>query len=251
MRTWWIIYLKELRSFFLSPLAFIVIALFTFLNGWLFITMISAMRLKTMSYSLVYNLFTSGFFWMGFFFLIPLITMRLFAEEKKMGTFEGLMTAPVRTVEVLLGKYFAAITGYLAMLVPLFLFFPVFKVITQQEAAFHAGALWGSALALGLIGLFNIAIGTLASALTSNQLIAAMLTFVVAMLHYFFGFFSSFVSLPNSKWAAGLNYFSTVQHIQVMSEGLIDSRPFVYYLTFSALLLAVTYHVIESRKWRI
>ena len=123
MRTWLIIFLKELRYFFLSPLAFIVMALFTFLNGWLFATMVKAMSLKTMPYSLVYNLFTSSWFWMGAFILFPLITMRLFAEEKKMGTFEGLMTAPVRTSEVLLAKYFAALTVYLAIVgtvVPVF-----------------------------------------------------------------------------------------------------------------------------------
>ncbi len=251
MRTWWIIYLKELRSFFLSPLAFIVMALFTFLNGWLFIGVVSAMREKAMPYSLVYQLFGSGWFWMGFFILFPLITMRLFAEEKKMGTFEGLMTAPVRTIEVLLGKYSAAVTVYLAMIVPLLLFFPIFKMITEQEGAYNAGALWGSIIGLILIGAFNTAIGTLASAMTSNQLIAAMLTFVGVMLHYFFGFFSSLTTVADSRWNALLNYFSTPVHMRYLSEGLIDSRPIVYYLSFSLFLLAITYHLIESRKWTV
>ena len=251
MRRWLIIYLKELRSFFQSPLAFIVMALFTFLNGWLFIGVVNAMRIKAMPYSLVHNLFNSGWFWMGFLILFPLITMRLFAEEKKMGTFEGLMTAPVRTLEVLLGKYLSAFTVYLTMLIPLFLFFSVFKMITEQESAYHGGAIWGSALALIVIGAFNIAIGTLASALTSNQLIAAMLTFVGVMLHYFFGFIGSFAGLPDSRWASTLGYFSTVEHMRVMSDGLIDTRPILYYTSFSILILAIAYHVVESRKWRI
>ena len=251
MRTWLVIYLKELRSFFFSPLAFIVAGMFAFLNGWLFVAMVKLMRLKTLNHSLVYNLFTSGWFWMGFFILFPLITMRLFSEEKKMGTFEGLMTAPVRTAEVLLGKYFAAFTVYLAMMAPLFFFFPVFKLITRQESAFHNGAIWGAMLALLLVGAFYVAIGTLASALTSNQLIAAMLTFVGGMLHYFFGFLGGFASLPNSQWASAMDYFSTIQHIQRMSDGLIDSRVFVYYLSFSLLLLVITYHIIESRRWKI
>ncbi|MDF1815820.1 MAG: ABC transporter permease [Verrucomicrobiales bacterium] len=251
MRTTAIIYMKELRSFFLSPFAFVVMALFTFINGWLFISTVNAMRVTTIPYSLVYNVFSSGWFWMGFLFIFPVITMRLFAEEKKTGTFEGLMTAPVRTGEVLIGKYGAAVTVYLAMLAPLLLFFPVFKMVTGQEDAFHSGAQWGSALILILVGIFNIAIGTLASAVTANQLIAAMLTFVGVMLHYFFGFFVGFATLPDSKWAAGMDYVSTVQHVQLLTQGLIDSRPFVYYLTFSALILSVTWHVIESRKWRI
>lgn len=251
MRAWWIIYLRELRSYFLSPFAFIILSLFSFLNGWLFITLVGAMRLQAMPSSLVYNLFTSGWFWMGFLIPFPLITMRLFAEEKKMGTFEGLMTAPVRALEVLLGKYAAALTVYLAMLVPLFLFFHIFQAVTLQDGAFGKGALAGSALALVLTGSFNLAIGTLASALTSNQLIAAMMTFVGIMLHYFFGFFTAFTALPDSRWNAALSYVSTVEHVQTMSEGLIDSRPVVYYVSFTVLLLAVTHLVIESRKWRI
>ncbi len=251
MRRAAIIFLKELRSYFYSPLALVVMALFTFLNGWLFAGVVNAMRLKTMATSLPANLFSSGWFWMGLFVLFPLITMRLFAEEKKMGTFEGLMTAPVRTWEVLAGKYAAALVVYLAMLVPVFLFFPVFDTITGQGGAFHPGALWGSACALVLIGAFNTAIGTLASAATSNQLIAAMLTFVGVMLHYFFGFLGASTTLADSQWTAALSYFSSIDHVQVMSEGLIDSRPFVYYLSFTALILAATHHLLESRKWSI
>lgn len=251
MRVISIIYMKELRSFFLSPFAFIVMALFAFINAWLFVSTVNAMRVATLPYSLVYSVFASGWFWMGFLFIFPVITMRLFAEEKKTGTFEGLMTAPVRTSEVLIGKYSAAVTVYLAMLVPLFLFFPIFKMVTEQEGAFNNGSLWGSMIALVLVGFFNLAIGTLASAITANQLIAAMLTFVGVMLHYFFGFFMGFTTLPNSKWAAGMSYLSTVEHMQLLSQGLIDSRPFIYYLSFSVFILAITYHIIESRKWRI
>ena len=251
MRTAAIIYMKELRSFFLSPFAFIVMALFTFINGWLFISTVNAMRVTTMPYSLVYNLFSSGWFWMGFLFIFPVITMRLFAEEKKTGTFEGLMTAPVRAGEVLAGKFGAAVTVYLAMIIPLFLFFPVFKMVTEQGGAYHGGALWGSALCLILVGIFNVALGTLASAVTANQLIAAMLTFAGVMLHYFFGFFVGFATLPDSKWSEGMLYLSTVQHVQLLCQGLIDSRPFIYYGSLTILLLAVTWHVIESRKWRI
>lgn len=226
-------------------------ALFTFLNGCIFISVVNAMRSSAFSYSLVHNFFTAPWFWIAVFFLFPLITMRLFAEEKKMGTYEGLMTAPVRTVEVLLAKYAAAFTVYLAMLVPLFLFFPVFKIVTGQEEAFHNGAVWSSGWFFVLIGAFNTAIGTLASSITANQLIAAMVTFVGVVLHYFIGFIGKFMDLPNSGWQSLLSYFSSIDHAQLMSQGLIDSRPFVYYLTFSALLLAVTWHILESRKWRL
>tara|TARA_R110000850_G_scaffold64695_7_gene145062 strand:+ start:1802 stop:2557 length:756 start_codon:yes stop_codon:yes gene_type:complete len=250
MRAFLIIFHKELRSFFLSPLAWVVMALFTFLNGWLFASMVNAMTMRVSSRSLVYNLFSSGWFWMGFFILFPLITMRLFAEERKMGTIEGLLTAPVRTSEVLLGKYLATVVVYLITVLPVFLFFPIFQVVTGEEAAYHPGALWGSAIGLLLVGLFNVAIGTLASALTSNQLIAAMLTFVFVMLHYFLGFLHNFGVVPGSSWTSGLTYFSTTEHMHSLTEGLIDSGPFVYYISFSVVILSVTHHVLESRKWR-
>jgi ABC-2 type transport system permease protein len=250
MRPFSILFQKELRSFFLSPMAWVVMALFTFLNGWLFVSMVRAMQMQASPRSLIHNLFSSGWFWMGYLILFPLITMRLFAEERKMGTIEGLLTAPVRTSEVVLAKYAAAVAAYLVLIIPVFLFFPLFGLITGEVAAFQGGAVIGSALGLFLLGGFHVAIGTLASSLTSNPLIAAMLTFVFVMLHYFLGFLQNFGLVPGSVWAEAMAYFSTQEHMNVLTAGLVDSRPVVYYLSFSAVLLSLTHHVLESRKWR-
>ncbi|MGY8641856.1 MAG: ABC transporter permease [Verrucomicrobiales bacterium] len=250
MRAFTIIFWKELRSFFLSPLAYVVMALFTMLSGFLFVNMVKAMTANVNPQSLVFNLFSSGWFWMGFFILFPLITMRLFAEERKMGTLEGLFTAPVRTSEVVLAKFASTAVAYLVLILPMFLFFPIFKSLTGETAAFNDGALWGSFLGLLLVGILNIAIGVFASSLTQNQLIAAMLTFVGVMLHYMFGYLHHMSALPQSEFTAGLTYFSTVEHMQTLSDGLIDTRPMIYYLSFSAMLLALTHHVLEYRKWQ-
>ncbi len=250
MRAFFILLRKELRSSFLSPLAFVLMALFVFLNGWLFTSLVQAMRATVSSRSLIYNLFDSGWFWMGYFILFPLITMRLFAEEKKLGTLEGLFTAPVRTAEVVLAKYFATVILYVVLLLPIFGFFALFERVTGAGAAFHPGAFWGSALVLLLIGLFNIAIGVFASAVTSNQLIAAMITFVGVMLHYFLGFLHQFLTTPGSMWTSTLTYFSSIEHMHAFADGLIDTRPIVYYVSLAALLLALTHHVLEYRKWR-
>ncbi len=250
MRAFSILFTKELRSFFQSPMAYVVMALVILLNGWWFSSLVSVMRLRISPHSLVYNLFDSGWFWMGFIIIFPIITMRLFAEEKKMGTLEGLLTAPVRTSEVVLAKYFAAVVSYAVIVMPVFLFFPIFDKVTGEHAAFHSGALWGSALGLMLIGMFNIAIGTLASSLTANQLIAAMVTFVFSLLHYFLGNLQNFGMISDSKWSDGLAYVSMTGHIRLFSEGLIGTRPIVYYVTFSILLLSLTHQVLESRKWR-
>lgn len=251
MRVFWVLFSKELRSFFTSPLAYVVIALFGLLNAWLFVSMVTVMSLTVTPRSLVYNLFDSGWFWMGFCFLFPVLTMRSFAEEQKMGTLEGLLTAPVRTVQVVLAKYFAAVAVYLAVLAPVFALFFIFRGVTGQQEAFHGGALFGAALGLLLIGMANLAVGVLCSALTSNQLIAAMVCFAAIMLHYFLGYFQYFGTLPGTALAAALSYVSNVDHMRSFSEGLIDSRPFVYYLGLVTLLLALTHHVLEYRRWRV
>ena len=250
MRAFLILFQKELRSFFLSPLAFVLMSLFVFMNGWLFASLVQAMRTTVSPRSLIANFFSSGWFWMGYFILFPLITMRLFAEERKMGTLEGLFTAPVRTLEVVLAKYFATVTLYAVLMLPVFGFFALFEQITGEGAAFHPGAFWGSALGLLLIGLFYIALGTFASAVTANQLIAAMITFVGVMLHYFLGFLHQFVNTPGSLWTSTLTYFSSIEHMGAFSDGLIDTRPIIYYLSLAILLLALTHQALEYRKWR-
>ncbi len=250
MRAFAILFLKEIRSFFLSPLAYVVMGLFAFLNGWLFLGMVRAMEVRASPRGLVHNLLSSGWFWMAFLIVFPLVTMRLFADERRMGTIEGLLTAPVRTSEVVLAKYAAAFAAYLVIVLPVLLFFAIFRAVTGEVSAFHGGAVLGGAAGLFLVGAFHVALGTLASALTSNPLVAAMLTFVLGMLHYFLGFLQAFGLNPGSGWAEGLSYFSTIGHIDVLAEGLLDSRPLVYYLSFSAVLLSLTHHVLESRKWR-
>jgi ABC-2 type transport system permease protein len=251
MRQFFILLRKELRSFFLSPLAWMIIALFTFLNGWLFSGMVQAMAVSVNQHSLVYNLFDSGWFWMGYFFLFPLLTMRLFAEEKKLGTLESLFTAPVRTSQVVLAKYLATAILYIVVMLPIFGFFFVFEDITGEQAAFEPGSFYGAAAILLLLGLFNIAIGCLASSLTSNQLIAAMVTFVVTLVHYFLGtvLYHFGANLP-SQMLEKITYFSTIEHRQTFTSGLIDSRPLVYYLSTVILILFLTHHVLEKRRWQ-
>lgn len=250
MRAFYILLKKELRSFFLSPLAYVIVALFMLLNGCLFVAIVKAMWLSVTPHSLIYNMFTSVWFWMGYFFLFPLITMRLFAEEKKLGTMETLFTAPVRTVQVLLAKYVATVLLYLVVILPVFGFFILFQEVTGQLAAFNDGSFFGSLLALCLFGLFNIAIGCLASSLTANQLIAAMITFVAVMLHFFFGFFLNFAAGSSAELGQRLKYFSTIDHMKFLSDGLIDSRPIVYYVSASIFLLFVTHQVLDYRKWK-
>ncbi|MFM8655985.1 MAG: ABC transporter permease [Chthoniobacterales bacterium] len=133
------------------------------------------------------------FFWFGFVLVFPLITMRLFSEEYKMGTIEPLMTAPVRDSQVVLAKYCGALFFYVVLWLPSLLYFLVFTWVTRLQAAGAAGAFIGAYAMLLLIGMFYLSVGCLASALTRNQIVAAVMSFSAITLLFFMGLLTFFV----------------------------------------------------------
>ncbi len=182
--------------------------------------------------------------------LFPVLTMRLFADEKRTGTIEGLFTAPVTTSQVLLAKFFAVWLSYILLLTPIFLFFLLLNLFLPVGAGVHFGELCSALLGLILIGALNLALGTLASSLTNHQMIAAMVAFVFVMLHYFLGFMHQFSVVPDSSWTSALTHFSSSEHMKQLSAGLLDTRAILYYISFTALVLFLNFHVLEARKWR-
>ncbi|MFT5470898.1 MAG: ABC-2 type transport system permease protein [Verrucomicrobiales bacterium] len=252
MRTFYILFVKELRSFFVSPLAWVVMALVMVLSGIAFTFSLEGMSGKVNSVSLIYYTFNSNSFWMVYFVIFPLITMRLFAEEKKLGTLESLMTAPISTASVLAAKYVAALVFYCIVWLPSLLNFLLFEMISGSEGAFTGGALFGAYLILFLLGLFNVAIGCFASSLTSNQIIAGVAGFCLVMLHFFIGYIPELIEDPDFKAAAiqKIGYVSTIYHLRYFTQGLIDTRVIVYYSSFALLFFLLTYYVLEFRRWR-
>ncbi len=242
--------LKELRSFFVSPLAYVVLALVMVLNGVSFLFSVERMEGKVSQMSLLHLTFDSLWFWMVFVLLFPLITMRLFAEERKLGTLETLMTAPVQSWTVILAKYTATLIFYVILWTPSALNLLLFESISGSAAAFTAGSFWGTYTMLFMVGGFNIALGIFASALTANQLIAGVLAFAFVTLHFFIGFVQGFAGNMPAEVLDRVTYFSTVEHLRYFSNGLIDTRPLIYYVTGSALFLTFTYYVLEYRRWR-
>jgi ABC-2 type transport system permease protein len=244
-----ILLMKELRSFFLSPVAWVVLGLVMLLNGFSFTAALDDLRSGDRAVSLAVYTFNSFPFWIAYFFIFPVITMRLFAEEQKLGTIETLLTAPVSTIQVLLSKYFAALAFYIVLWLPSLLNFLVFSMTCPDDVA-TIGSLKGSYTIVFLLGVFNIAIGCLASALTKNQLVAAMACFTFCVLHFLLGYVMGVLEVPDA-FREFVNYFSTQNHVRVFIDGLIDTRQFVYYISFAVLLLTATYHVLEFRKWKV
>src|SRR5687768_11853198 len=172
MRKFYTLLAREVRSYFYSPIAYIVLVFFLLVGGFTFYFQLSFMNGRPVPYAVQEAFFNSVFFWFAFVLIFPLITMRLFAEEFKLGTIEPLMTAPVRDWQVVLSKFFGALVFYITLWIPTLLYFVIFQWITGQPAANSLGAYLGSYLMLLLLGMFYTSIGCLASVLTKNQIVA-------------------------------------------------------------------------------
>jgi ABC-2 type transport system permease protein len=251
MRKFYALLAREIRGYFHSPIAYIVLVFFLLVSGVDFYMQVSFMNQRPAAYSVQEAFFNSVFFWFAFVLIFPLITMRLFAEEFKLGTIEPLMTAPVRDLQVVLAKFFGALIFYVVLWFPTLLYFAIFEKITHEPAANSVGAYWGSYLMLLLLGMFYVSVGCLASVVTKNQIVAAVISFCAITLLFFLGLVQFILLDVSSGMREALGYFSAIEHMGTYSRGIIDTRPIVFYLSMTAFVLTVTYQAFQSRKWRL
>jgi gliding motility-associated transport system permease protein len=251
MRKFYALLAREIRGYFHSPIAYIVLVFFLLVSGVDFYMQVSFMNQRPAGYSVQEAFFNSVFFWFAFVLIFPLITMRLFAEEFKLGTIEPLMTAPVRDLQVVLAKFFGALIFYIVLWLPTLLYFAIFEKITHEPAANSVGAYWGSYLMLLLLGMFYVSVGCLASVVTKNQIVAAVISFCAITLLFFLGLVQFILLDVSSGMREALGYFSAIEHMGTYSRGIIDTRPIVFYLSMTAFVLTVTYQAFQSRKWRL
>jgi len=241
---------REIRAFFLSPVAWVVLFFFLLLTGFNFYAGVAALNRGPSEVTVVEAFFNTVFFWFGFILIFPLITMRLFAEEYKMGTIAPLMTAPVRDSHVVLAKYCGALFFYVVLWLPSLLYFVVFTWVTRLQAAGAAGPFLGAYAMLLLIGMFYLSVGCLASALTRNQIIAAIMSFSVITLLFFLGLLTFFILNVTPALREMTGYISALEHMGEASRGIFDTRPVVFYLSLTFFVLFLTFHVFQSRRWR-
>jgi len=254
MRNIWIICRKELRSYFVSPVAYVLFVMFALIFGWFFWNMLGAFVFYSMASQMrgemtpmnvneqILRQLLGNMNVVGLFF-IPVITMRLFAEEKRNGTIELLATSPIQDFEVILGKWLAAVALYAGML-----------LLTGLNIAFvfkYGNPDW-KPLAVGYLGLLLqasalLAIGTFISSLTKNQIIAGAASFGVCLLVFVLGWASGY---ETSTWAQVLSYMSVTSHMESFTKGVLDSKDAVYYVTVIFLGLFLTARSLESLRWR-
>jgi ABC-2 type transport system permease protein len=252
----WAIVKRELISYFASPIAYVILAIFSLLTGYFFyvrIQLYNFLSLQFMRYQGAIPALNIGNFIIQplyanlgviLLLLIPIITMKSYAEEKRNGTKELIMTSPVTLTEIVLGKFISACLVFITMLV-LTLSVPF---ILGSYASSDTGIMITTYIGMFFLGASMISVGMFASSITENQIVAAVITFGILLLFWAIGWVSHGASPAVSAF---LVYISLIdQHFQDLLKGLIDTRDIVYYLSFVFFFLFLTHRVLESERWR-
>lgn len=253
-----LIFKKELKSYFNSFIAYAVIAIFLVVTGYLFYNLLasfSVLSFQAMANPMVakqYNLLNVnetvvrplfGNISMIMLLMLPLLTMKLLADEKKSGTMELLLTYPVKDIEVVLGKFFACLVVFMVMLLNTAIYPALLVYLGEPEIL---------PIVTGYIGLFLmgsafISLGIFTSSITENQIIAGSLSIGILFLFWMMSFSVMFVSPTLGQI---ISYISINEHLESLAKGVIDTEDIIYYLSFTILFLFLTLRSLESNRWR-
>ena len=249
------IWQRELKSYFLSPIAYVVLTVFLFIAGFFFYTILTAWVQQTMMQAAygqgsqpvdVPGMVSRSFFGtisVVLLFMIPMLTMGLFAEEKKRGTIELLLTTPVGNLQAMMGKYLASLTFLLIMYVA--------SGITISALFIYGQPDWKPILTgyLGLIlyGAALLAVGLFISTLTENQIVAGVITLGVILILWLV---DALASGAQGMMKDVLSYLSVISHLDDFIKGVIDTTHVIFYLTFAFFGLFLTYRSLESMRWK-
>jgi ABC-2 type transport system permease protein len=245
MRRFFAIVGREWRAYFLSPLAYVIVAAFLVMNGLIFYLIVSYLNAPNApkGQALPY-LFTNTYFWIFNLFIVPIIAMRLFAEERKSGTIEILLTSPVTETEVVLAKWAGAVGFFLTLWAPTL----TYVWILRSQVPIDLGPVASGYLAITLLGAYFLSVGTFASTLTKNQIIAAILAFGMLIPIFSIGLLESLVTEPGKRDLIG--YFNLWDHMEEFARGVVDTRRLVYYVSATAFFLFLAVASLTAKKER-
>lgn len=228
---------RELKSYFVSPVAYVVTAFFLLVAGYLF----SLILLQSNEATLRFLHSNLSVIWL---FVTPFLTMRLFAEEQRSGTIELLLTNPVREFEVVLGKYLGAL-AFLFFMLAFTLYYPALIYLLQGRP--DTGPMAAGYLGIVLQAGAFLAVGLLASSLTENQMVAAIISFALMLVMWLADGLASNLGTPAKDI---IKYLSITQHFQDFPRGVIDTTHVVFFLSVIVGCLALTMLSLQTRKWR-
>lgn len=229
---------RELKSYFLSPLAYIITGAFAVFIGLAFYVSVLGSRTAQLS---------DDFSWMMVLGLIlaPALTMRLFSEENRQGTIELLMTAPVRDWEIVVGKFIAGLVAFAALLVPTFWH----VLILVRYGPPDYGPILSGYLGALLVGAAFVAVGMLTSSLTQNQVVAYFLALITLLLLWIISGAAGVLGGTGGV-ADLLQFLALPGHFQDFFSGIVDIQHVIYFVSLTAIAVFLTMRVVESRRWR-
>lgn len=229
---------RELSSYFLSPIIYIVMALFVLIYGFFFLLTFVGRNGgdSNLQYSFI-NLV------IVFLIIIPLLTMRTLAEERKLGTEEFLMTAPITSTEIVLGKIFGLMVSFLIIISTLLVHIIIAFALSKPEI----GPIVSSFIGLFLLGITFISIGLFASSLTDNQIVAGVVSFTMLLMLWIVNWLAdAFVGVLGQVF----NAISFINYYADFTKGIMDTANIIFYLSVTALFIFLTIRQVEARRWR-
>ncbi len=236
MQNIWTIFKRELRAYFDSPIAYVVIIVFLLFTGYFFTTNFFLVGQADMRVAF-------GIIPLAFLFFTPAITMRLISEERKTGTMELLVTMPIHDGSIILGKYLASVALLVAMIAPTL----VYGITVASMGDMDFGSAIGGYIGLILMGAAFLAIGTLGSAITESQVVA----FIISWLIMFTFYMMDKVLFYLPSWTvSAVEYLAIEHHFNNISRGVIDTRDIIYYLSLISLALFFATRALASRRKR-
>ena len=237
MRNLKAVYFKELKSYFNSPMAYIFLVIFAIINGYFFTRTFFLFNQSDMRS--LFNIIP-----LVYLFFIPAVTMSLIAREKNLGTMEVISTLPLKNIDFVAGKFLAAfslvLTGLLVTLIHFF-------TLTQVGTNVDYGAVFTGYIGLALAGAVYSSVGTFASSITDNQVVAFIIGIFIVLVFFLMDKMLMFVPV----YLTGIiQYLSVDYHLSNISRGVIDSRNLVYFTSVVGFFLFMTVRILEMRKWR-
>jgi len=250
MRTFFTLARRELATYFLSLTGYVIIAATTFLVGLSFLVLVEKLGNDPSPMPVTELFYLTQFFWLIVILAVPVITMRLFALEKSSGTFETLMTAPIRDQTVVLAKFFSALFFYVVMWLPMLGCLFVIQHFAKQSGALEPGRLGSLYLGIALFGALYLSLGCFASAITRSQMVAAMVTLVMGVSLFALGFLGEKLPTDSSWQWQILGRFALFEQMRDFTRGVVDTRTVMLYLSLTLFFLFLTLRAVESRRWR-
>ena len=254
LRNTWAVASKELRGYFTSPVAWVMMGLFALIFGWFFISYLTffvrnsmqsafGQGPQTMNINMELIRPLLGNASVLVLFLLPMVTMRTYSEEKRSGTIELLLTSPITDVEIIVGKFLGTVGLYVALLAVTMIYVAILFIYGDPEWK----PIVSGYLGLLLLGSCFIALGLFISSTTKNQMVAGAATFVVGLLFWIISWFADSAGPVMSQV---LSYLSITEHFDDFGKGIIDSKHLVYYLSFIVFGLFLTLKSVDSERWR-